>query len=996
MISTQPALILALDDRSRLLTNEIARSLTAYRLSDGELYPTTLWKEAWLDGSERASREEKDNGCSTIALSLSRDQFRDALHALTVLTLGASEWQRLRTIRQIDPKPRVVFLLVGLLGDLGMQVSLLKVLEAIHSIPSFGRGRSDVLGVFLLPELSLAKEATTVAQQRAQAFASLQVVESIMQHTKGQPWEDWFPLDRIWLIDSQDRNGRGLGSYETLAPSLGECFASLIAESLLESELRSLGADERETRDLFNNSRCHTSIGFAQLNFPKVTLKEQLFEHLRVRTYREYVLRNSPLLPDTLVLRAREFLANTLALGELAADLEQTDTGGSILPDFSLKDFRETHTDEFCQSLESTVHSFKEAELAEAKLRLIGGANRKMEELVHQTDAFLEEAIDYPDKGPTSALAIAEELVGKNTSETTEERRPIQYFMIMYRKLLETELGFVTPSEEKTKKLSRVLERAAKKLKEINTRITAVRREENKSARKSAAQQKAKEKESPSKREDSKTPSETKGKSPSSQEGNAPLSTDTSNAPSGQETALGENDTLEGKTWWSLRKLEKRQRTLEARVGKLQAMKERLASFADRLERLWADAVERGRLFKEVDARREASIRYTLERLRDLDRESARCEREIQNIKDRIGRELLRILVIFPCFIASMFVIGVALAIRVGGIPPAKLFGMLAKNAELIFLFAAGYFVFAAEEYFRRVWRPLIRLRRERDDLRRRSMAHRELALKGWRDLFRRHFQCRVFDRSVSLLNSLTNTIDNRRQRIQAFLEATEKAASSKGKYLYPQQVGLSSVISGEDVKYFEKLCFEQDIQEEVRPLFSSEAGNTTLSNLVLRNHDPLDVIDQRLKAFYDKRFESRIGGLSIEQLLVDHWKHIHPVVSPQLRVAEVFALSPFVHLVEPPGEPEVGQEYTVGIYQGEESRLFDSIGTPPYSLIIFPSSSKERIALLCASEPFSVAYLSRLPDYKKAFVGLSKKEDVGSFYAESVDTIKLPPLIPD
>lgn len=996
MISTQPALILALDDRSRLLTNEIARSLTAYRLSDGEPYPTILWKEAWLTESKQASKEEKDEECSTIALPLSKEQFRDELHALTVLTLDSSEWQRLRTTRQIDPKPRVVFLLVGFLGNLAMQAGLLKALEAIHSIPSFGRGHSDVLGVFLLPELSLAKEGATATQQRAQAFASLQVIESIMQHTRSQPWEDWFPLDRIWLIDSQDRTGRSLGSYETLAPSLGECYASLIAENLLESALRSLGADERETRDLFNNSRCHTSIGFGQLNFPKATLKEQLFEHLRVRTYKEYVLRNSPLQPDTFVLRAREFLANTLALGELATDLEQTDAGGSILPGFSLKDFKEGHTDEFYQRLESAVNAFREAELAEAKLRLIDVENRKMEELAHQTDALLEEAVDQPDKGPTAALVIAEELVEKNTSETAEERRPIQYFTNMYRKLLETELGLVTPSKEKTNKLSRVLERAENKLKEINERIAAVRREGKKSARKSAAQQRAKEKESPSKREDLKTPSETKGESPSSQEGNAPLSTDTSNAASGQETALGESDALKGKTRWSLRKLEKRQRSLEARVGKLQAMKERLAAFADRLEGLWADAAERGRLFKEVDARREASIRYTLERLRDLDRESARCEREIQNIKDRIGRELLRILVIFPCFIATAFVLSVTLAIRVGEVPPAQLFGTLARNIELIFLSAAGYFVFAAEEYFRRVWRPLIRLRRERDDLRRRSMAHRELAVKGWRDLFRRHFQCRVFDRSVSLLNSLTNTIDDRRQRIQAFLEATERATSAKGKYLYPQQAGIGSVISEGDVEYFGKLCFDRGIQEEVRPLFSSEAGNITLSNLVLRNQDPLDVINQQLQTFYDKRFESRIGGLSIEQLLVDHWKHIHPVVSPQLRVAEVFALSPFVHLVEPPGESDVGQEYTVGIYQGEESRLFEFIGTPPYPLTIFPSSSKERIVLLCESEPFSVAYLSRLPDYKKAFVALSKKEDIGSFYTKSVDIKELPPLIPD
>lgn len=128
----------------------------------------------------------------------------------------------------------------------------------------------------------------------------------------------------------------------------------------------------------------------------------------------------------------------------------------------------------------------------------------------------------------------------------------------------------------------------------------------------------------------------------------------------------------------------------------------------------------------------------------------------------------------------------------------------------------------------------------------------------------------------------------------------------------------------------------------------------------------------------------------------MDHWAHIHPRVSPQRRASEVFALSPFVQLEGLPGEPKIGQNYTVGIYQGEQSRFVDFLGeAPPFPFAVFPCSSRERIIILCQTTSFSVAAIAKLKSYRQAFDKLSKGKVPVVHYPEEIAGRKYPTLIP-
>lgn len=83
----QRAVVLALDEPSRAITQAIAGKLRDYRLSDGKPFPEVLWREAWVAGgldAARASKDAKRAGpggetaeAAVIDVALSPDALRD-------------------------------------------------------------------------------------------------------------------------------------------------------------------------------------------------------------------------------------------------------------------------------------------------------------------------------------------------------------------------------------------------------------------------------------------------------------------------------------------------------------------------------------------------------------------------------------------------------------------------------------------------------------------------------------------------------------------------------------------------------------------------------------------------------------------------------------------------------------------------------------------------------------------------------------------------------
>jgi hypothetical protein len=929
MMAIQRAVVVALDPAARKVSREITTRLADYRLADGLPFPDNLWQEIWITDSADKQAREGTTGAEaelspTEKLSLADlgaglDAFSDAfcLGVLNTVQLDADQY--LRTSRAFDPRPKVSFYLVGSLWESSFQPAILRALEAIHSRPE-GRGGSDVFLVLLLPELGQTEAggAEEAQVRRARAFAALREIESLVQETAGTPWEDWFPVDRVWICGGQDYNGRGLGNLEAVSRLLGEGIATLISENALEYQATSGGTDPRETRDSLGNARYYGSIGFAQLTFPREALRAKLFERVRTRVYEDYILRNARLVSDELVITARSFLTNELSLQTVADRLKQTSAGDRIVSDFAFPEVDEGATEDFLGRIDSAVEEYREKPLAAAKLAFMERADGIADELTVKTQGLFRRWIDDPGYGPVQTSALAGEILGESGLSTREDRRPIGHFMCTYRCELDGLLS-----------LQRSL--AA----EPDVTFPEEGRDGGSASRLA-------------------TPAAI----------GAPL-----DAPS----------TGEGEDW--------------ADIGN-----------AEGLTSEGAEVDRRRTVFEEIDRLGHVVVAGAVAALRTLDRTRAETRRQIEHLRDRIGGIILRLLVWQPALALLGYGFSALGWHLVNQHDPR--YGGIATFLHIVFgddrwqfhvLGSGLYLALAAWEYMRLVWLPLRRLLRQEGELHRQELAQRQVVVRDWRQFFSTHMQARTFDHAIGLLQKVTENVGGLRSRIDSFIEtarcAIQAVAIGEGQTAPATREVIST---SEDIEYFESICFDRPIPEEVEPVFLPEKGGASLSDLVWRGGDCVADLERGIRAFFDERFDSRLGRLSIEELLMEHWEHIHPSVSPQRRASEVFALSPFVQLESPPGEPKVGQNYTVGIYQGEQSRFIDFLGeAPPFPFTVFPCSSRERILIFCQTASFSVASLAKLRSYRQAFDKLAKGKTQVVFYPEDLATRKPPNLIP-
>lgn len=909
------------------------------------------------------------------------------LESITALVRSSSEERALRDLRDIEPRNRVTFYLVGALGAPNTAGTMLKVLEAIHSSPD-GRGGYEVLGLFVLPDAFELPRHEDSVRWRAQTYASLQVLESITRDTRGTAWEDWFPFDRVWLIDAQDRSGRTLGPFATFADNVGECFTALIAENVLERQVRGVGADEREMRDIFGNAYCYASIGYAQLAFPKETLKGEILSGLRKEVYQEYILRNPELNANKIADEGRKLLTVTLRLGNLDEELNHcySSKNKQPLPSFSLdwkKDEETTGrgytTEEFLKALGKAVWSFREGELNDARTALIESADSLSVDLTKRIAELLTEWLDGEERGPIATAALTDEILGEAETEVSEKRCPLSVFIDQYSQRLETQLGLgnVACLEERRSQIEEELARVKRKLRDVAKCLRDL--------------------------EESAPQAE-------------PADENHREAELADEAAARVMATSE-------------KADLERRVPELESERDSLAEALLSHDRFWQSPDEKGRLLAELDAREEAAARTKIARLTDLDEELKKVQSAIQNIKDRVFREILRVAVGLPASVLGLWGVSIGLwyqflarapnvyelavalgltgeearrfASQYGNVSHWKwdvILGTFQRGFPVIVLGIALYIVFAAWQYNKRVWRPLRELRRQEAELRRQLLAHQNVVIQSWREALAHHLDCRVLDHVVLMLRKVEDNVRQLRDTVKAFIRLAQNAAGAgkSSRDVAPSSAWPNSVISAEDVGYFESVCLGGPVSDEIAPVFSRTGGGTPLSELVWIGEGSIKIMEERLKTFLFERFESRLGRVSIEELLMERWQAVHPVVSPEKRARAIFALNPFVQLVDLPGAAGVAQQYAVGIFQGGESRLVGALGeTPPWPFVVFPCSSREKVLVFCQTGAFSAAYLARLPDYKSAFEQLSKGKDGTGLYPKAATNRTLPKLIP-
>lgn len=1018
-MKTRPVVVIALDRAASSLAHEIVGGLSERVLGEDSRYPASMCRAITVlptkatDSSDR-SEDGVAEGPETDLLyaSTPRIQFLDRMEEAVDATRDSTEWDALAATHNVEPDPRPLLMLVGCCWTLEMQDHLLKTLDAIHSLP-FGRGRSDILGVLLLPELQLSRKADEVTAQRATTFAALRMMQSVIDNPEGHSWEGWFPLDRVWLIGNNDRNGRSLGGFMDVVRALGAGLASYIADGALEEQLRKLGTDEREVKDAFGNSFCYRSFGFREFVFPRGRLREHLFKLLLEESLKGYAGREPELGSDEFVLKARHFLINDIALTQLDRRLTGELTDSKVLSEFSVSDIQAGKVDLFLRRLEEEAHAYAEDSLNRAKRELGMRSRDESETLEAACDVLIEDMIDSV--GFRGALRLAQELVGDANEASLEERLPIPEVASRYRQRMVDVVGLV-PAPEETG------ERVEAGIFQIQEMIEACQRELDLLAADPA--------------EDDGIAADFKGeqaKGESSAEGSAPdenqAQQDDTEVPSPEDTSgdterddgaeaddseedeehrqeadpdVGTTD--ERESWREahaerdrkrkrLRVRRMRLKTLKQRLTRLERVKEQLAKRAAESERFWDDPGTRKKAFARLSQRYRQGVQQTANLLKAEDEGRNELEREKLEIRDRSGKVLLSLFVVVPLCLAGVAVIGSAVAQRLG-FSVADQLGFLGRNLEFVIVAIAGYFTLAAWEFLRRVYLPLLRVIRKIREAVEQCRSLRELCVRKWAEMSNSDFAYRVLDRSVQVLQRLTDRIRSRVDTLTQFIARCEEETHSEASFALDRVPGVDVLVSSGDIPAFLTVCFERPIDDEIEEILSGRTDGWSLSS-VLSEGDPVDGIQERLSQFFEAKFEARIGRLSVDAILSEYWARLHPPIPPGRRARSIFRLAPFVQLIDLPGESEIDQHYRVSILEGSESRLFQALDAPPHPLTLQPSTSRERISVICESDPFSIASLTKLEVYKEAYERFKRRNKGTELYPKGVKEEELPVLVP-
>ncbi len=1016
-MKTRPVVVIALDHDAIDIAQEIVAGLSERPLGENARYPASMCRALAIlptkskDKDGNATENTKPRAeIDRLYSSTGRVQFLDHLQQAVDTTRDSTEWDSLIVTHRVNPDPRPILVLAGCCWNLEMQEHLLKVLDAIHSLP-FGRGRSDVLGLMLLPELRLSSQADKAMSQRAATFAALRTMQSVIDQPEGKSWEGWFPLDRVWLIGNNDRNGRALGGFAEVIQVLGAGLASYIADGALEEQLRKLGTDERELRDPFGNSHCYQSLGFREFVFPQERLREHLFEMLVDRSLEGYVGREPELGSDEFVLQARHFLVNDIALPQLHHCVSGELRNSKVLSEFALYDIQADGVEVFLNHLEEEAHAYSEDTLNRAKQELGAQSRAEADSLEQACHELLEGAVDTV--GPRGALRLAQELVGEAEVPSLEERLPIPEIADVYRQRMTNLVGLAPPPQ-------RTADHVEMRILQVQQTINGLKRELD-----LLASDPFEDEEEPSdsytdqvpdasedadstahdeQSEDTETGEDAAADAQASDEAVGERESDQEDQ-EGQQEAEDEpiaSNTHERRTWNEARgERPERERLIESRLGSLELRLQRLEKaktlVADRAAhsiRFWEDPGVRKKAFARLEVQNQRSISRTAKRLQEEDERCNELEREKLELRDRSGRALLGLFIILPISLAGLAIICSAILDRFYDISLVQQLNTLTDNFEFVIIGVAFYFLFATEEFFRRVYLPIVRVNHRIREAKQQCRSLREKCVRKWAEMFNSDFNYRVLDRAVQILNRLTQGIRNRAKLLSQFVARCESGGDSAASFAVGRVPGVDVLVSSGDLPMFLSLCFERDIDDEIEEILSGRSDDWRLSSALLQD-DPVNGIQERLAQFFDTRFHARVGRLSVDEILSQYWKQLHPPIPPERRALSIFRLAPFVQLVDLPGESEINQHYRVSIREGSESRLFQALDTPPYPLALQPSASRERISVICESDLFSIVSVAKLEVYKEAYERYRQRKRDTPLHPKGTKEDELPVLVP-
>jgi len=1044
-MKVRPVVAAALDQDALALARKLVDCLSERSLGEEVRYPSSMCRLVQIHAARRGRQttqsdvgEASEQIGDRLYASTGRVQFTDQLQQIVDATRDSTEWDSLIVTHGVEPDPRPILVLLGCCWNTEMQEHLLRVLDAIHSLP-FGRGRSDVFGLMLLPELRLATAADEAVEQRAVTFAGLRTIQAVIDRPEKTAWDGWYALDRVWLVGNNDRTGRGLGGFEDVVEVLGAGLASYIADGALEEQLRRLGTDRREFRDQFDNSLCYQSLGFREFLFPQDRLREYLFKMLLDRSLEGYVGREPEQGSDEFVLQARDFAVNEIAAQRVDQRISGEIRGSKVLSEFAVHNIQAGKVDVFLERLAEEADLYAEQVLNRAKQELGTLSRAEAEALEKACDQLLCETVDVA--GPRAAHRLAQELTGEASEPSLEERLSISDIADRYRQQTVDLVGFAPPPQRTAEHVESRIGQVQEEIDDLRDELRQLEEEgpevegevqsldleatderypevetEQKESLSPVQSSEARGDDSPAGRpaddarvgqgEGAGEEGEVAVPEPSTQD----QSIQDNQAPQAEENGdSGERHhvkgTAEARTWreernWrnerrrQLRAIQTRLRSLATRLKRLERAKKRVIERVAQSTSFWHDAAVRKRAFGRLEAGNQRSIALTIKRLRDEDEHLNALEREKLEIRDRSRRVLLNLFVIMPIVLSGLVVITSAILHRFYDVPISLQLRHVTENFEFAFAGLATYFVFTAEEFFRLIYLPIVRVNGRIKEATQQCRSLREKCVRKRAEAFNADFRYRVLDRTVQILDRLANGIQLRSKQLSEFLSFCEPRQEQGSSFSAESTPGVDVLISPRDLPTFLSLCFEREIDEEIEEILSGQGDGWRLSSALLSD-SPIKGIQTRLAQFFDARFEARIGSLSVDEILAQHWEKLHPPIPPDRRALSVFRLAPFVQLVDLPGESEIGQQYRVSLREGSESRLFQALGVPPHPLSLHPSASRERISVICESDPFSVVCVSKLEVYKEAYDKYLKRNKDAPLHPKGMKEEDLPALVP-
>ena len=218
-------------------------------------------------------------------------------------------------------------------------------------------------------------------------------------------------------------------------------------------------------------------------------------------------------------------------------------------------------------------------------------------------------------------------------------------------------------------------------------------------------------------------------------------------------------------------------------------------------------------------AQNQKSIRRIAKRLQEEDEQLNELEREKLEVRDRSGKVLLGLFIIAPIALAGLAVICSAILYRFYDISLADQLRALTDTLpppnedthNLLFVITgvASYFLFATEEFFRRVYLPLARVIRRIRETKQQCRSLREKCVRKWAEAFNSDFDYRVLDRVVQILNRLTKGIQGRVKLLLQFVARCEREGDTAASFAVERAPGIDVLVSSGGLPAFLALCFE-------------------------------------------------------------------------------------------------------------------------------------------------------------------------------------------